>query len=92
MFALASGRGSVVVGLFIVEDGNPTDRVINDFDAERWPWSVKVQPVASVDPVDAIAVEGVRSPRTPPTTVDAQYHTALYAALVGATITSSVSN
>lgn len=65
VFALGAGRHSAVLGLYEVTRSAPLREPEKNKsgDPERWPWNVGARALATVPPVLAISVEGVRTPR-----------------------------
>jgi hypothetical protein len=81
IFALGAGRSSAVLGLFEVTSGG-VERDPSPYDPSRWPYAVRVRPLAGVDPASARQVPGVRAPRATAAQVrDRQQRKTLYAAL-----------
>jgi hypothetical protein len=63
VFALAAGRGSVVLGLFEVLSAGVYRTQSNPWNPARWPWAVDVRAIASVPPEEATSAQTVTAPR-----------------------------
>jgi hypothetical protein len=83
MFALAAGRGSVVVRLFEVGSGGfEQRRPLPEWNNGRGPWALGVRALVEVPPREAIPVEGIRAPRrTAAQVTDPALQAALYDAV-----------
>lgn len=89
LFAIGAARKRAVLGLFEITSAG-TERVASSEDPARWPYSVKVKPLAGVDPPSATAVPGVETPRAYPRRVPDELHSALYAAVEAAASTTQM--
>ena len=84
VFVLGAGRRSAVLGLFESLSTGTTRDNPHPSDPERWPWSIRARPLASVPPPEAVPVGGLIAPRGAPQLVrDADARQALYSAMRG---------
>lgn len=84
LFAIGVSRDRSVLGLFEVQSAGDLTEPANPWDPDRWPYAVAVRALAGVAPQEAVAVDGVTTPRATAVRItDDGARQALYVAMRG---------
>lgn len=81
VFIVGVGLKGAILGLYRIDSAGTTKQVPHPTDAERWPWSLAVTPLASVRVSDATPVSGVKAPQGNLVRAQPQQLDELYAAV-----------